>query len=65
MYFDNLPVMEAAYSHTNPVAIKAMVKLLGFAVGEPRPPLPTLSAKLMQPLEELVAYVKLRERYGR
>jgi len=63
-YFDNLPVMEAAYSHTNPVAIKAMVKLLGFAVGEPRPPLPTLSAKQMQPLEELVAHVKIRERYG-
>ncbi len=63
-YFDNLPVMEAAYSHTNPVAIKAMVKLLGFPVGEPRPPLPTLSAKQMQPLEELVTHFRIRERYG-
>ena len=63
-YFENLPVMEAAYSHTNPVAVKAMVKLLGFQVGEPRTPLPSLSAKQLQPLEELVAHFKIRERYG-
>ncbi len=64
MYFENLPVMEAAYSHTNPIAIKAMVKLLGFPVGDPRPPLPALNAKQMQPLEELVTRLKIRERYG-
>jgi len=57
-------VMEAAYSHTNPVAVKAMVKMLGFPVGEPRAPLPTLSAKQLQPLEELVSHFKIRERYG-
>jgi len=65
LYFENLPAMEAAYSHTNPVAVKAMVKLLGFAVGDPRPPLPGLNAKQMQPLEELIAHFKIRERYGR
>ena len=64
LYFENLPVMEAAYSHTNPVAIKAMVKLLGFSVGEPRSPLPTLNAKQMQPLEELIMRIELKTRYG-
>jgi len=64
LYFENLPVMEAAYSHTNPVAVKAMVKLLGFAVGDPRPPLPTLSAKQMRPLEELINRLEIREQYG-
>lgn len=63
MYFENLPVMEAAYSHTNPVAIKAMVKLLGFPVGEARPPLPRLTAQQMRPLEELLSRLKIRERY--
>jgi 4-hydroxy-tetrahydrodipicolinate synthase len=64
LYFENLPIMEAAYSHTNPVAIKAMVKLLGFPVGEPRPPLPTLNAKQLRPMEELIKRIELRERYG-
>jgi 4-hydroxy-tetrahydrodipicolinate synthase len=63
VYFENLPVMEASYSHTNPVAIKAMVKLLGFPVGEPRPPLPSLTAQQMRPLEELLSRLKIRERY--
>jgi 4-hydroxy-tetrahydrodipicolinate synthase len=64
LYFENLPIMEAAYSHTNPVAVKAMVNLLGFPVGEPRPPLPALSAKQMQPLEELLKRIELKTRYG-
>ena len=64
IYFEFLPVMEAAYSHTNPVAIKAMVKLLGFPVGEPRAPLPALTAKQLQPLEEVIKRFELKERYG-
>jgi len=64
MYFENLPIMEAAYSHPNPIAIKAMVKLLGFPVGDCRPPLPVLNAKQMQPLEEIVNRLKIREKYG-
>ncbi|MFH1758010.1 MAG: 4-hydroxy-tetrahydrodipicolinate synthase [Pseudomonadota bacterium] len=64
IYFENLPVMEATYSHTNPVAIKAIVKLLGFPVGDPRPPLPGLNAQQMRPLEELLTRLKIRERYG-
>ena len=64
IYFEFLPVMEAAYSHTNPVAIKAKVKLLGFPVGEPRAPLPALTAKQLQPLEEVIKRFELKERYG-
>ncbi len=64
IYFENLPVMEAAYSHTNPVAVKTMVRLLGFPVGNPRPPLPELSKQQLQPLEELINRLRIRERYG-
>lgn len=64
VYLENLPVMEAAYSHTNPVAIKAMLKLLGFPVGNPRAPLPDLDKQQLQPLEELINRLRIRERYG-
>jgi len=64
MYFENLPVIEAAYSSTNPIAIKAMVKLLGFPVGDPRPPLPALSTQQIRPLDDLMKRLKIRERYG-
>jgi 4-hydroxy-tetrahydrodipicolinate synthase len=64
LYFEWLPVMEAAYAFTNPVAVKAMVKLLGFPVGNPRPPLPTLNAEQLRPLEALIERLGLRERYG-
>ena len=64
LYFEYLPVMEAAYSHTNPVAVKAMVKLMGFPVGEPRAPLPVLSEKQLQPLEEVVKRFELKKQYG-
>ena len=64
LYFEWLPVMEAAYAFTNPVAVKAMVKLLGFPVGNPRPPLPALNAEQLRPLEALIERLGLRERYG-
>jgi 4-hydroxy-tetrahydrodipicolinate synthase len=64
LYFECLPVMEAAYSHTNPVAVKAMVKLMGFPVGEPRAPLPELTAKQLQPLEEVIKRFELKKQYG-
>ena len=56
--------MDAAYSHTNPVAVKAMVKLMGFPVGVPRAPLPELTAKQLQPLEEVIKRFELKKRYG-
>jgi len=65
LYFRYLPLMEAAYSATNPVAIKAMVKLMGLPSGDPRPPLPKIEGDKLKPLEEVIRRFKLREKYGR
>jgi len=64
LYFEYLPLMEAAYSSTNPVAIKAMVKLMGLPSGDPRPPLPRVEGEKIKPLEEVIRRFKLKERYG-
>ena len=65
LYFEYLPLMAAAYSATNPVAIKAMVKLMGLPSGDPRPPLPKIEGDKLKPLEEVIGRFKLREKYGR
>jgi 4-hydroxy-tetrahydrodipicolinate synthase len=64
LYFEYLPLMEAAYSATNPVAIKAMVKLMGLPSGDPRPPLPKIEGDKLRALEEVIRRFKLKERYG-
>lgn len=64
LYFQYLPIMEAAYAATNPVAIKAMVKLMGLPSGDPRPPLPTLEGDKLKPLEAVIARFGLKEKYG-
>jgi 4-hydroxy-tetrahydrodipicolinate synthase len=65
LYFKYLPLMEAAYSATNPVAIKAMAKLMGLPSGDPRPPLPKVEGDKLKPLEEVIRRFELREKYGR
>ena len=64
LYFRYLPLMEAAYSATNPVAIKAMTKLMGLPSGDPRPPLPKVEGEKLNSLEEVIRRFKLREQYG-
>ena len=64
LYFKYLPLMEAAYSATNPVAIKAMVKLMGLPAGDPRPPLPRIEREKLGFLEAVIERFKLREVYG-
>jgi 4-hydroxy-tetrahydrodipicolinate synthase len=56
--------MEASYSATNPVAIKALVKLMGLPSGDPRPPLPRIEGDKLRPLEEVIRRFQLREKYG-
>ena len=64
LYFEYLPLMEAAYSATNPVAIKAMVKLMGLPSGDPRPPLPRMEGDKLKPLEEVISRFVLTRKYG-
>jgi len=64
LYFEYLPLMEAAYSATNPVAIKAMVKLMGLPSGDPRPPLPRIEGDKLKPLQDLMSRFVLTRKYG-
>jgi len=64
LYFKYLPLMEASYSRTNPVAIKAMVKLMGLPSGDPRPPLLGIDEDKLKPLRDLIHKFKLKEKYG-
>ena len=64
LYFEYLPLMEAAYSATNPVAIKAMVKLMGLPSGDPRPPLPRMEGDKLKPLEDVISRFVLTRKYG-
>jgi len=64
LFFEYLPLMEAAYSSTNPVAIKAMVKLMGLPSGDPRPPLPKVEGERLRTLEEVIERFRLKEKYG-
>lgn len=64
LFFEYLPLMEAAYSWTNPVAIKAMVKLMGLPSGDPRPPLPKVEGEKLRTLEEVIERFRLKEKYG-
>ena len=64
LYFEYLPLMEAAYSATNPVAIKAMVKLMGLPSGDPRPPLPRIEGDKLKPLEDVISRFVLTRKYG-
>ncbi len=64
LYFEYLPIMEAAYSATNPVAIKAMVKLMGLPSGDPRPPLPKIEGEKLKPLEDVISRFVLARQYG-
>ena len=64
-YFKYLPLMETVYSATNPVAIKAMAKLMGLPSGDPRPPLPKVEGDKLKPLEDVIRRFELREKYGR
>jgi len=62
LFFKYKPVMEAAYLLTNPVGIKAMMKLLGMPSGDPRPPLQPLSGALLDKVKEVIESFNLRER---
>jgi len=64
LYFELLPIMEAAYSAINPVAIKAMVRLMGLPAGHCRPPLPDVPSDLLRAMEELIDRFDLKGRYG-
>ncbi|MDI6754086.1 MAG: dihydrodipicolinate synthase family protein [Thermodesulfobacteriota bacterium] len=63
-FYELLPLMEAAYSCPNPVAIKAMVRLLGLPAGHCRAPLPDPPANILKAMENLIARFEIKKIYG-
>ena len=64
LYFELLPLMEAVYSAPNPVATKAMVRLLGLPAGYCRAPLPDVSPELRRAMEAVIERFDLKRKYG-
>lgn len=63
-FFRMLPLMKAMYWFTNPVVIKAGLKLLGFQVGSVRRPLTDLRGSKLQELDDLLSELGLKDRYS-
>lgn len=64
LYFELLPLMEAVYSAPNPIATKAMVRLLGLPAGYCRLPLPDVPAQSLRAMEALIERFDLKNKYG-
>ncbi len=64
LYFELLPLMEAVYAAPNPVATKAMVRLMGLPAGYCRAPLPDVSPELSKAMEALIERFDLKNKYG-
>lgn len=63
-YFEMGPIMEACYAATNPVAVKAFVRHLGFKVGKCRKPLPDASPDIQEGMKALIAEYELKKLYN-
>ena len=63
-FFKYKPLMEAAYSASNPIAIKAAVGLLGLPAGKPRLPLTPLDNVKLEKMKKMIETFQLREKYG-
>ena len=48
----------------NPIATKAMVRLMGLPAGFCRPPLPDVPARILKAMEEIIERFELRSKYG-
>lgn len=64
LYFELQPVMEAVYAAPNPIATKAMVRLMGLPAGYCRAPLPDVSSEVARAMEEVIERFELKEKYG-
>lgn len=64
LYFELLPILKSLYSVSNPVPVKAAVNLLGFNVGNPRLPLPTLSGAKLTELTNLLKDTGYLDKYS-
>jgi 4-hydroxy-tetrahydrodipicolinate synthase len=64
LYLEHVPVLEAVYALSNPVAVKACMNYLGLPAGPPRRPLLEMPAEKFKPLKETLDRFRLKQRYG-
>ncbi len=65
LYFKYLPLMSALYSLSNPIAVKAALRLLGLPGGAVRPPLVELAGDKLQNLATWIDKLGVKEKYAR
>jgi len=64
LYLEHVPILEAVYALSNPVAVKACMNYLGLPAGPPRRPLLEISREKFAPLRETLDRFRLKEKYG-
>jgi len=60
----NLPMLHFAYSETNPVAVKSLMRAIGMPAGKLRRPLRQLDPKALQVGLDIVRDLELDKKYG-
>lgn len=65
LYFTFLPLLRALYWLSNPIVVKAALRLLGLPAGRVRMPLEDLRGERLSELDTLLDRLGIRERYGR
>ena len=64
LYLEHVPILEAVYAVSNPVAVKACMNYLGLPAGPPRRPLLEMPAEKFAPLKATLDLFRLKEKYG-
>lgn len=65
LVFKFFPLLAALYSRTNPIAVKAALRLLGLPAGHVRRPLLDMDESQTRDLEQLLHRLEVVEKYGR
>ncbi len=63
-WLTNLPMLHYAYSATNPVAVKSLMRAIGMPAGDLRRPLRLLEGEALQAGLDIVRDLGLAEKYG-
>ena len=64
IYNELLPIMEACYAATNPVAVKTFVRLMGFPVGHCKRPMRDVSPEIQEGMKWLIEEFELKKIYN-
>lgn len=63
LYFKYVPLLSALYSLSNPIAVKAALRLMGLPGGPVRRPLVELSGEKLRQLDQLLESLEVKARY--